>query len=136
MPRRRGSSSDAVRAGIVVFGHGSSVQSANEAVESVAYEAARQGGWELFQTAFLEAFPYLSDAVAKLAQSGAEEIIVLPYFLTLGIHLQRDLPKLIEELSQKHGLKIRVAPPLDGHPHLSRILADRAAAELKCAELK
>lgn len=112
--------------GIVVFGHGSSVPSANEAVRVVAAEAARQGNWPLFETAFLEAAPRLEDAVEKLVQAGAGEILVLPYFLTLGIHLQRDLPKLVDDLASRFKIAIRVMPPLDGHPELSRILVDRA----------
>ena len=61
-------------------------------------------------------------------------IFVLPYFLTLGIHLKRDLPDLVEGLEKEYGVSIRVAPPLDGHAALSRILADRAAEQAKCAE--
>lgn len=115
-----------MRTGIVVFGHGSSVASANDAVRIVAAEAARQGAWDLFETAFLEASPRLDDAVARLVAAGADRVLVLPYFLTLGIHLQRDLPVLVDDLSRRHGVPIRVAPPLDGHPELSRILAARA----------
>ena len=115
-----------MKTGIVVFGHGSSVPSANDAVRIIAADAARQGRWDLYETAFLEVFPRLSDAVAKLAAAGAEEVLVLPYFLTLGIHLQRDLPLLVAELEKEYQLKIRVAPPLDGHPQLSRILVERA----------
>jgi sirohydrochlorin ferrochelatase len=116
-----------VRTGIVVFGHGSSVPSANEAVRTTASRAAREGEWDLYETAFLEAAPLLHEAVGKLTARGAEEILVLPYFLTLGIHLQRDLPKLIGELSREYGIPIRVSDPLDGHPELSRILVARAA---------
>jgi sirohydrochlorin ferrochelatase len=116
-----------VRTGIVVFGHGSSVPSANEAVRTVAADAARQGKWALYETAFLEAAPRLADAVATLVDAGADDVLVLPYFLTLGIHLQRDLPRLVDELAARHGVAIRVMPPLDGHPELSRILVDRAA---------
>jgi sirohydrochlorin ferrochelatase len=115
------------RTGIIVFGHGSSVPSANDAVCVVAAEAARLGGWEAFETAFLEASPRLGDAVALLAGQGIAELLVLPYFLTLGIHLQRDLPILVEGLEREHGVTIRVAPPLDGHAALSRILVERAA---------
>ena len=100
--------------------------SANEAVCVIAREAAHQGGWDLYETAFLEVFPLLSDAIAKLAAAGAEEILVLPYFLTLGIHLQRDLPKIVSELEAQYHFPIRVTPPLDGHPQLSRILVERA----------
>lgn len=115
-----------MKTGIIVFGHGSPIESANQSVRIIASEAARQGGWELFETAFLEAFPRLDEAISKLAAQGAEEIVVLPYFLTLGLHLQRDLPKLVEDLSEAHRIVIRVAPPLDGHPGLIRILVDRA----------
>lgn len=101
--------------------------SANDAVRAIASKAAAEGGWSLFETAFLEAAPRLDEAVATLAAAGAEEILVLPYFLTLGLHLQRDLPRLVEEISRRRNIPIRVAPPLDGHPELSRILVARAA---------
>ena len=116
-----------MKLGIVVFGHGSSVASANEAVRTIAARAAIEGAWDLYETAFLEAAPRLDEAVGILAASGAEEILVLPYFLTLGLHLQRDLPKLVDDLSREYRVHIRVAEPLDGHPELSRILVERAA---------
>jgi sirohydrochlorin ferrochelatase len=103
------------------------VPSANEAVKAVAAEAARLGEWDACETAFLEAAPLLKDAVASLARQGIESILVLPYFLTLGIHLQRDLPKLVDALEHEYGVAIRVAPPLDGHAALSRILVERAS---------
>ena len=112
--------------GIVVFGHGSSVPSANDAVRTIAEQAARAGNWPLWETAFLEADPRLDEAVRKLVGAGAESILILPYFLTLGIHLQRDLPAIAGELEQRHGISIRVTPPLDGHTALSRILVERA----------
>lgn len=101
--------------------------SANEAVRIIAQKAADEGGWDLYETAFLEASPRLDEAVAKLAAAGAGEILVLPYFLTLGLHLQRDLPVLVNGISRDQAIAIRVAPPLDGHPELSRILVARAA---------
>jgi sirohydrochlorin ferrochelatase len=116
-----------VRTGIVVFGHGSSVSSANDAVRNIAERAAREGSWNLFETAFLEADPRLREAVSNLTARGAEEVLVVPYFLTLGIHLQRDLPRLVDDLSREQGIPIRVSDPLDGHPELSRILVARAA---------
>jgi sirohydrochlorin ferrochelatase len=117
-----------------VFGHGSSVESANDAVRSVAAAAAGEGRWDLYETAFLECAPRLNEAVAKLVASGVENILVLPYFLTLGIHLQRDLPKLVAALTREHAIPIRVTPPLDGHPELSRILASRAREALGVPE--
>jgi sirohydrochlorin ferrochelatase len=116
------------RKGYVVFGHGSTVESANDAVRAMAAELQKRQGYEAVQTAFLEAGrPDLSGAIDRLAQEGVGRVIVIPYFLTLGMHLQRDLPRLIEEIRAAHpGLEIQVTPPLDGHPALIDALLGRA----------
>jgi sirohydrochlorin ferrochelatase len=114
--------------GYVIFAHGSSVESANDAVRAVAAQASADGGFALYETAFLDGGrPLLPDAIAAVASRGADDVVVVPYFLTLGLHLQRDLPELVDIARQKYPrLSIRVAPPLDGHPALSAILVDRA----------
>ena len=116
------------RKGYVVFGHGSSVESANDAVRAMAAELQRRNGYEEVQTAFLEGGqPDLRGAVDRLTGQGVEHVIVIPYFLTLGMHLQRDLPRLVEEIRGVHtGLEIQVTPPLDGHPALIDALMGRA----------
>ena len=118
----------AATTGFVVFAHGSSVETANQAVRSVTAEFARAGGFTLVEPAFLEqAQPDLPAAVARLASAGATRIVVIPYFLTLGLHLQRDLPRIVDSISRLHqGVRIEVAPPLDGHPGLLSVLLDRA----------
>ena len=118
--------------GLVVFAHGSRVVPANEAVERVAREAAAQGGFELYSAAFLElAEPTLEGAVVELLRSGAQKIIVTPYFLTMGMHLTRDLPAIVEAIRAEHpGLDIEATAPLDGHPALAGILAARAREAL------
>ena len=117
----------AVSTGIVIFAHGSSVLSANDAVRVVAEAVAAAGGFERVETAFLEAQPGLAEVVARLAEAGATRILVVPYFLTLGIHLQRDLPALVEQLAHIHAdVEIRITPPLDGHPALVEALVHRA----------
>jgi sirohydrochlorin ferrochelatase len=80
------------------------------------------------EAAFLElGQPDLAGAVARLATEGVRHIVVIPYFLTLGIHLERDLPALVEKLMAAHpGIEIRVTKPLEGHRALLRILLDRA----------
>jgi sirohydrochlorin ferrochelatase len=114
--------------GYVIFAHGSSIESANEAVRAVAADAARAGGFVLYEAAFLEGGrPTLAEAVESLAARGASEIVVIPYFLTLGLHLQRDLPRLVQAVeAETPGIRIRVTEPLDGHPGLSGMLVDRA----------
>lgn len=112
----------------VVFAHGSRIETANEAVRSVAARMASTAG-HMVEPAFLECGqPDLAGAVERLAGRGATTVIVIPYFLTLGTHLQRDLPELVRAASHGHpGLTIEVTPPLDGHPALLQALLDRAA---------
>jgi sirohydrochlorin ferrochelatase len=120
--------------GVIVFAHGSSVASANEAVERVAAAASQSAGFPLYETAFLDALPNLRTASRKLIERGASRILVIPYFLTLGIHLKRDLPALAREIESEYpNLEVVIAPPLDGHPALSEILADRAKEMLGAA---
>jgi len=114
--------------GIVVFAHGSRIESANEAVRKAAAELARLGGYQHVEPAFLElGRPDLEGAVLALADRGVNTILIIPYFLTLGLHLERDLPRIAKEIANKYkGLQIQVAPPLDGHPALVQVLLDRA----------
>jgi sirohydrochlorin ferrochelatase len=117
---------------IIVFGHGSSVESANEAVRMVARSMAARGGYTLVETAFLEfGQPDLAGAVENLVRCGAARIVVVPYFLTLGKHLKQDLPRLAEAARGAHPqLMIEVTPPLDGHPAMVEALLGRAQEAL------
>jgi sirohydrochlorin ferrochelatase len=117
--------------GFIVFAHGSRVESANQAVRDVVSKMA-SGGQHVVEAAFLElGQPDLTGATALLIARGAKRIVIIPYFLTLGTHMQRDLPRLAREASRVHGdIEMQITSPLDGHPALVRALLDRAAEAL------
>lgn len=117
--------------GIIIFAHGSRVESANQAVRIVASELALSTDAHVV-AAFLElGEPDLETAASRLVNQGVTRVVIIPYFLTLGLHMERDLPRITERISLTHkGLEIRVAPPLDGHPALLQILKDRAREAL------
>jgi sirohydrochlorin ferrochelatase len=120
-------------AGFIVFAHGSRIEAANDGVRTLVAEFAHAGGLGHVETAFLElGQPDLAGAVVRLVDRGVHRIIVIPYFLTLGVHLERDLPALVERLMADHpGIEIRVTRPLEGHPALLQILLDRGAEGLE-----
>ena len=113
--------------GFIVFAHGSRIESANQAVSDLAARMAASRG-DIVEAAFLElGNPDLAGAVARLVARGVSGIIIIPYFLTLGMHMQRDLPGLVEEAAGRNGnIDIQVTSPLDGHPALLQALLDRA----------
>jgi sirohydrochlorin ferrochelatase len=117
-----------VTTGIIVFAHGSRIEAANQAVRTAAVDLARAGDYPIVEPAFLElGHPGLEEAADLLIARGVERILVIPYFLTPGLHLERDLPALVEHISKKNShIQIHVTASLDGHPGLVQILADRA----------
>src|SRR5271154_3502115 len=114
--------------GFIVFAHGSRVESANQAVRDVVSKMS-VSGQHVAEAAFLElGAPDLSGATGLLIARGATRIVVIPYFLTLGTHMQRDLPRLAHDASQAHGnIEMHITSPLDGHPALVQALLDRAS---------
>jgi len=114
--------------GIVVFAHGSRIEAANQAVRSAAAELARLGDRPIVEAAFLElGQPSLEEAADVLVAKGVDRIVIIPYFLTPGTHLERDLPAIVERIVKKHNhIDVLTTASLDGHKGLVEILADRA----------
>lgn len=113
--------------GIVLFAHGSSVEEANRGVHELAQQIQEIGPYSYVRAAFLEmAQPDLGTAIARAVEAGLSCLIVIPYFLTMGIHLRRDLPKLIAaEKAKFPGIDIQVGPPLEGHSLMASIVIAR-----------
>lgn len=117
---------------VALFAHGSRVESANESVRLTAAALAGKLGGIRVEAAFLElGAPDLPEAVRRLAAEGVDRVIITPYFLTLGLHMRRDLPGIAEELRRIYpNVRIEVTEPLDGHPAILDILSDRARKAL------
>jgi sirohydrochlorin ferrochelatase len=113
--------------GILLFAHGSSVEEANRAVHELARRIEAQGSCSYVRAAFLErARPDLSEAVRQAVDAGRQRLIVIPYFLSMGVHLRRDLPNFIAALKQKYPeVRIEVGQPLEGHPLMASIILGR-----------
>jgi sirohydrochlorin ferrochelatase len=115
------------RIAIILFAHGSAVEEANQGVRALASKIQAAGSYSYVQAAFLgPGRPDLGRAIAKAAEAGYRHIVVLPYFLTLGIHLRRDLPKLVVAERQKHPhVKIQVGRSLEDHPEMASLVLGR-----------
>jgi sirohydrochlorin ferrochelatase len=113
--------------GIILFAHGSRVEEANLRVRELAAQVQQAGSFEYVRAAFLElAYPDLPTAIADAIGAGQRHLIVMPYFLTMGVHLRRDLPALIARERERHpGVEIHVSDSLEGHPGLPSVILDR-----------
>ena len=76
--------------------------------------------------------PSIKQAVAACVANGASTIIVAPYFLSKGRHIQDDIPALVEEaLTEYPDVVCMIAAPIGVDPVMARLIEDRvkAAAE-------
>ena len=130
-------SGDLRTTGVILFAHGSSVEEANQGVHDLARQVEECGPYPFVRAAFLEsAHPDLAEAVALAAAARLDRLIVIPYFLTLGIHLRRDLPNLIAPLKRKYPqLRIETGKSLEGHPQMPAIILGRAEEALRASEV-
>jgi len=121
---------------MILFAHGSSVEEANRGVHDLASRIRALGPYSFVRAAFLEcAHPDLGEAIAEAVQTGLARVVVVPFFLTMGIHLRRDLPSLIALQKRKHPqLAIEVSQSLEGHPLLSSIILERVEQALQASE--
>ena len=126
-------SEDLKKRGIILFAHGSRVEAANQSVEALAEKVRTDGPYPYVKAAFLElGHPDLRTCIDQAVAAGKTQIIVIPYFLTMGVHLQRDLPELIAEQHQCHPrLDISVGKPLDDHPLMTFIVLQRVQESLR-----
>ena len=89
---------------LLIVAHGSRRASSNDEVKSLALEVADnlQVPHDDVVVAFLElASPSIEQALDDCFKRGAEEVIVLPYFLSGGNHVIQDVPREIDKAMQK-----------------------------------
>jgi uroporphyrin-III C-methyltransferase len=100
---------------------------ANEDLIRVTAKIGEKGNFNLVQWAFLEiAEPTIKEGFASLVRSGANRIIVLPYFLSPGRHTRGDLPEKVREAAAAHrGVSYEIAEPLSGHPKVVQAALSR-----------
>ena len=90
---------------LVMIAHGSRREEANAEfialVERV--KAAVAVKYEFVEHCFLEiASPSLTEAVEHVIENGATHIAVFPYFLNSGNHMLRDIPEIVDRLTNQY----------------------------------
>lgn len=112
---------------VILFAHGSAVEEANNGVRELALRIQTIGPCDYVRASFLgPGRPELGEAIAEAVEAGYQRIVVIPYFLTLGIHLRRDLPALVSAEKQKHpNIEIQVGRSLEDHPEMASLVLSR-----------
>ena len=114
---------------LLLIAHGSRRSEANADLAFVADGVRQRGLYPIVQVAYLElAEPTIADGGATCVECGATEVILLPYFLSPGVHARDDMDAAAADLSARFPhVRFRVAEPLGRHPLLLDIVEQRAA---------
>ncbi len=112
---------------ILLVDHGSRSNAANELLGQIAERLRERTPSCVVEIAHMDiAPPSIADGIAACAAAGADEIVVLPYFLGPGRHTSETIPELVDEAARAHsGLDIRISSPLGTHPKLVDVILDR-----------
>ncbi len=119
-----------VTTAVLLIAHGSRHDPANEDLRRIAARLADEGTYPIVEPAFLElAEPEIPTAGARCVARGASRVLMIPYFLSMGVHLTRDLTAARDALARQHpGVEFRLGPPLGPHPLLDRLVRERIEA--------
>ena len=108
------------RTALLLIAHGSREQKANADLYYVRDRILEQGRYGIVAVAYLElAQPTIPEAATWCVGQGAQQVILLPYFLSAGVHVLRDLSNACDCLSQKYPtVRFHLAAPLGQHAQL------------------
>lgn len=128
---------------IILIGHGSPRKDANN-IECIARLLHREihpdCNNNCVKVAYLQfGKPNITDAIKECILSGAERIIIHPYFLSSGVHVTRDIPGIIEEAKVLYpDREFIYTEPLGIHEKLVQVVMERihSAKGLKPEEIE
>src|SRR5262249_6514842 len=113
---------------LLLIAHGSRHDLANADTRTFAEELARREPGRVVVAAFLElAEPDIDAGAARCIALGVRRVVLLPHFLSPGVHVRRDLAVARDRLAVQYpDVDFRLAEPLGRHPLLINIMLDRA----------
>jgi sirohydrochlorin ferrochelatase len=113
---------------LLLIAHGSRHEPANADLRDLAARLSAEDDHTIVEASFLELTePGIPEGGRRCVDRGATVVLMIPYFLSAGVHLLRDLTAARDELAARHpGVEFRLGVPLGPHPLLDRLVRERA----------
>ena len=117
------------RTALLLIAHGSRQPEANADLSRLAEQLRETGQFSHVEPAYLElAEPDIDAGAANCVKHGVRRVILLPYFLSAGVHVRRDLTAARNRLAARFPVvEFLLAEPLGPHPLLTEIVLQRVA---------
>jgi sirohydrochlorin ferrochelatase len=112
---------------ILLIAHGSQNPAANADAHYFVDQIRHLGQYAQVDAAFLElAEPNIDVGATRCLSEGARRLVLVPYFLSAGVHVRCDLTAARQRLAERYPeCEIVLAEPIGRHPLLLNVLQDR-----------
>lgn len=116
-----------MKTAILLMVHGSRIAEANEESLRIADMIKEMTGYEIVEVAYRELHePNIQQGVDSCVAKGAERVLMMPYFLSMGAHVQKDLPEELEAAQNRYPfLDLEMGQHLGVHPKLAEVQIER-----------
>jgi sirohydrochlorin ferrochelatase len=116
------------RTALLLIAHGSRRPDANADLDHLVGQLRERGRFPIVEASFLELVePTVEEGAARCVEQGVERLVLVPYFLSAGVHVQRDLAALRDAVGRRYPrVEVRLAEPLGRHPLLVEVVSQRA----------
>lgn len=121
-----------MKTALLLMAHGSRIAEANNAVHEIAKRVKKMTQFEIVEVSFREQhLPNIQQGVDACVAQGAERILLVPYFLYMGAHVQEDLPEEMEEAKKRYpDVEMVLGKHLGVHDKLAEVVVERVAESL------
>ena len=112
---------------VLLIAHGSRLATANDDLRQLADLLRQRFSDSIVEIAYLELTePTIPQAAATCVQRGAARVLLLPYFLSAGMHVTEDLKRFQTDFTaQWPSVRFDLCSPLGLHPLMLDIVCDR-----------
>ncbi|MFZ5640849.1 MAG: sirohydrochlorin chelatase [Bacillota bacterium] len=108
---------------IIILGHGSKAPEALETLKQFGRMIKAATAANIVEIASLQFNrPDLSEAISSVVSQGAQKIVIVPLFLYKGVHIQEDIPAMLDEEKKKF-------------PQVEMVLADSIGADRRIVDI-
>jgi len=113
---------------ILFISHGSRNKSSNKEIE-IFFKKLYPKINHIFQkgeVAFLEfGSPNIEETLERLCIINPSSIVIFPYFLMNGVHVQKDIPEIIESFKKRFNkINFSILPAITGLKNIDDFIAD------------
>lgn len=111
----------------LLLAHGSRQKNTIKTMQSITDKVKSSTGIEAIRYAFMQfAHPNFEKGLSALIENGATDILIVPYFLFDGVHMQEDIPQMMRAFEAEHPqVTLSLGTTLGEDDRLASIIAEQ-----------